>query len=42
MLRQALEGGGSLWQQIGRYHSPVPTRQHAYAQKVFAWLDHRR
>jgi hypothetical protein len=42
MLRQALDGGGALWQQIGRYHSPMPTRQHAYAQKVFAWLDHRR
>jgi soluble lytic murein transglycosylase-like protein len=42
ILRQALEGGGSLWQQIGRYHSPLPTRQHAYAQKVFAWLDRRR
>ena len=42
MLRQALEGGGSLWRQMGRYHSPMPTRQHAYAQKVFAWLDHRR
>jgi hypothetical protein len=39
MLRQALEGGGTLWQQIGRYHSPVPTRQHVYAQHVFAWLD---
>ncbi len=39
MLRQALEGGGPLWQQIGRYHSPVPTRQHPYAQRVFAWLD---
>jgi hypothetical protein len=41
MLRQALEGGGARWQQIGRYHSPVPARQHAYAQQVFAWLDHR-
>ena len=40
MLRQALEGGGARWQQIGRYHSPVPPRQHAYAQQVFAWLDH--
>jgi soluble lytic murein transglycosylase-like protein len=39
MLRQALEGGGPRWQQIGRYHSPVPTRQYVYAQKVFAWLD---
>jgi hypothetical protein len=38
MLQQALEGGGPLWQQIGRYHSPVPTRQHPYAQRVFAWL----
>jgi soluble lytic murein transglycosylase-like protein len=39
MLRQALDAGGARWQQIGRYHSPVPTRQHAYAQRVFAWLD---
>ena len=39
MLRQALEGGGPLWQQIGRYHSPVPARQHPYAQRVFVWLD---
>jgi hypothetical protein len=42
MLRQALEEGGARWQQIGRYHSPVPTRQHAYAQHVFAWLDRAR
>jgi hypothetical protein len=41
MLRQALEAGGPLWQQIGRYHSPVPPRQHAYAQEVFAWRDRR-
>jgi soluble lytic murein transglycosylase-like protein len=39
MLRQALDAGGPLWQQIGRYHSSVPTRQQHYAQKVFAWLD---
>jgi len=39
MLRQALEGGGPLWQQIGRYHSPLPARQQHYAQHVFAWLD---
>jgi hypothetical protein len=38
MVRQALEGGGAQWQQIGRYHSPDPTRQYGYAQKVFAWL----
>jgi hypothetical protein len=38
MLRQAFERGGPLWQQIGRYHSPAPPRQHAYARKVFAWL----
>jgi soluble lytic murein transglycosylase-like protein len=42
MLRQALEGGGPLWQQIGRYHSPVPTRQHPYAQRVFTWLAPHR
>jgi hypothetical protein len=42
MLRQALEGGGPLWQQIGRYHSPVLTRQHPYAQRVFAWLAPHR
>ena len=42
MLRQALDAGGPLWQQIGRYHSPLPARQHAYAQQVFAWLDRRR
>jgi soluble lytic murein transglycosylase-like protein len=41
MLRQALDGGGARWQQIGRYHSPDPTRQHAYAQHVFAWRDRR-
>ena len=39
MLRQALEAGGPLWQQIGRYHSPLLARQQHYAQKVFAWLD---
>ena len=39
MLRQALDEGGARWQQIGRYHSPLPTRQHAYAQRVFAWLE---
>ena len=39
MLRQALEEGGPLWQQIGRYHSPLLARQQHYAQKVFAWLD---
>jgi hypothetical protein len=42
MLRQALDGGGPLWQQIGRYHSPVPIRQHPYAQRVFAWLNPHR
>jgi hypothetical protein len=42
MLRQALDAGGPLWQQIGRYHSPVPTRQHPYAQRVFAWLAPHR
>ena len=41
MLWQALDGGGARWQQIGRYHAFVPTRQHAYAQHVFAWLDRR-
>jgi hypothetical protein len=41
MLAQALEGGGPLWQQVGRYHAPDPPRQHAYAQKVFAWLPRR-
>jgi hypothetical protein len=42
MLRQALEGGGPLWQQIGRYHSPDPSRQPGYAQRVFAWLTPHR
>jgi soluble lytic murein transglycosylase-like protein len=42
MLRQALDAGGPLWQQLGRYHSPVPTRQHPYAQRVFTWLDPHR
>jgi hypothetical protein len=39
MLRQALDAGGAWWQQIGRYHSPLPARQQHYAQHVFAWLD---
>jgi hypothetical protein len=42
MLRQALDAGGPLWQQIGRYHSLDPSRQHGYARQVFAWLDRRR
>jgi hypothetical protein len=42
MLRQALEGGGPRWQQVGRYHSPDPLRQYAYARHIFAWLDRRR
>jgi soluble lytic murein transglycosylase-like protein len=38
VLKQALATDGALWQQIGRYHSPTPARQHVYAQKVTAWL----
>lgn len=38
ILRDALAAGGAPWQQIGRYHSPTPARQRAYARKVAAWL----
>jgi soluble lytic murein transglycosylase-like protein len=38
ILRDALAAGGASWQQIGRYHSPTPARQRAYARKVAAWL----
>ena len=38
VLREALAAGGAPWQQIGRYHSPTPARQRAYAHKVATWL----
>lgn len=38
ILRLALAEGGPVWQGIGRYHSPHPERQRAYATKVAAWL----
>jgi soluble lytic murein transglycosylase-like protein len=38
ILREALAAGGAPWQQIGRYHSPTPARQRAYARKVAVWL----
>jgi soluble lytic murein transglycosylase-like protein len=39
VLKQALTTGGALWQQLGRYHSPTPARQYAYARRVMAWLS---
>lgn len=38
ILKLALAEGGPVWQGIGRYHSPYPGRQRAYATKVAAWL----
>jgi soluble lytic murein transglycosylase-like protein len=38
VLQQALAAGGTLWQQLGRYHSPTPARQYRYAQQVATWL----
>jgi hypothetical protein len=38
VLQEALVSGGSLWERIGRYHSPHPARQRAYAQRVRRWL----
>jgi len=34
ILSRYLEGGGPLWQRIGRYHSKTPKRHEAYAVKV--------
>jgi len=38
VLKQALETDGPAWQRVGRYHSPHPARQRAYAGRVAAWL----